>query len=137
MGRLYLFECEKCGYRVKVAGGAAEGLEFAVQTVLCHQCRELHDVVTSLKVPWPPAAGDASAGAKLKVKAKPAKAAPAFDAVVNRLPLTGRMRTRWRDFKPACPVSASHRIREWNQPDKCPRCGVFLERSAIPFRQWD
>ena len=137
MGRTYLFECEKCGYRVKVAGGAAEGLEFTVQTILCYQCRELLDVVTSLKVPWPPAVGDTTAGAKLKVKPKAAKPAPSFANVVNRLPLTGRIRARWQHFKPACSVSGLHRVREWNQPDKCPRCGVFLERSAIPFRQWD
>jgi hypothetical protein len=137
MGRIYLFECEKCGYRVKVAGGAAEGLEFTLQTILCYQCRELQDVVTSLKVPWPPAVGDTTVGAKLNGKPKSPKTAPSFATVINRLPLTGRLRTRWQDFKPACSVSALHRVREWNQPDKCPRCGVFLERSALPFHQWD
>ena len=137
MGRLYLFECENCGYRVKVAGSLAEGLEFNVQTILCFQCRELRDVVTALKVPWPPAVGDATIGAKLKARVKSAKPAPPFETVINRLPLTGRTRTRWQYFKAACPVSALHHVREWNQPDKCPRCGVFLERSAIPFRQWD
>lgn len=137
MGRTYQFECEKCGYRVKVAGGAAEGLEFTVQTILCCECRELRDAVTSLKVPWPPVVGDTGAGAKLNGKPKSPKAAPLFAAIVNRLPLTGRARTRWQHFKPVCSLSALHLIREWNQPDQCPRCGVFLERSAIPFRHWD
>jgi hypothetical protein len=137
MGRTYLFECEKCGYRVKVAGGGAEGLEFTVQTIQCYQCRELQDVVTALKVPWPPAVGDTTAGAKLKAKPKFSKPAPPFGTVINRLPLTGRIRARWQHFKLSCPVSALHQVRAWNQPDKCPRCGVFLERSAIPFRQWD
>lgn len=137
MGRTYLFECAKCSYRVVVAGGCVEGAEFTVQTVLCHQCRELWDFVLALKVPWPPAVGDGTTCAKWKGKAKPVKPAPAFAAVINRLPLTGRARTRWQHFQPACPVSALHQVRAWNQPDKCPRCGVFLERSAIPFRQWD
>ena len=46
MGRIYLFECEKCGYRVKVAGGAADGLEFTVQTILCNKLGQLLDVMT-------------------------------------------------------------------------------------------
>jgi hypothetical protein len=133
MGRTYLFECEKCGYKAKVAGGATEGAEFTVQTILCYQCRELIDAVLTLKVPWPPAVGDATVGANIKGKTK--AVAPPFAAVVDRLPLAGR--TRWQRFKLACPVAANHRVRVWNLPDKCPRCGVFLERGAIPFRQWE
>jgi hypothetical protein len=51
MGRTYLFECAKCGYRAAVAGGAAQGPHLAVQTIHCLDCRELHDAVTELKVP--------------------------------------------------------------------------------------
>jgi hypothetical protein len=135
MGRTYLFECEKCGYRAKVAGGAAEGAELTVQTILCYQCRELIDAVVSVKVPWPPAVGDTTIAAKFKGKTK--AVAPPFAAVVDRLPLLGRVRTRWHRFKPACPIAPTHRIREWNLPDKCPRCGVFLERGATPLKQWE
>ena len=137
MGRSYLFECPKCAYRALVAGGAAEGARFCVQTILCSECRQLHDAVTSLKVSLPRLAGDNGVGVRLAGKPKPLKAAPPFAAVLNRLPLPGRVRSRWQKFKPACPVSAWHRVREWKAPDKCPRCGSFLEANAIPFREWD
>ena len=137
MGRTYLFECPKCAYRAKVAGGATEGAQCSVQTILCHECRELHDAVTALKVALPCLAGDTGAGMRLVSIPKRPKAAPPLSAVLNRLPLPGSTRTRWLKFKPACPVSPRHRVREWRQPDKCPRCGVFLETNAIPFRQWD
>lgn len=137
MGRTYLFECQKCGYRAKVAGGAGEGERFAVQTVLCRDCRELYDAVISLKVAIPKIMGDTGAGKPIAVKPKPLKFAPSFAAVLNQLPLPARTRARWQSFKPLCPVSPRHRVREWKQPDVCPRCGIFLESNAIPFRVWD
>jgi len=51
--------------------------------------------------------------------------------------LPARTRVRWQHFRIACPAFAHHRVREWNQPDKCPRCGLFLEPNALPFRLWD
>jgi len=45
MGRTYLFECPKCGYRAKVSGGSDCGTRFGVQTVMCLDCKELHDAV--------------------------------------------------------------------------------------------
>src|ERR1043165_2888542 len=48
-GRTWLFECAKCGFRATVAGGADRGFRFAVQTILCHDCKELHEAVVSLK----------------------------------------------------------------------------------------
>lgn len=137
MGRTYLFECLTCGYRAKVAGGGAEGAQFSVQTILCYECREIHDAVTSLKVPRLPVVADTGEGTRLAGKPKLLETAPPISAVLNRLPSPGRTRSRWLHFKPACPVFARHRIREWHQPDKCPRCGIFLETNAIPFREWD
>ena len=136
MGRTNLFECPKCGYRAKVAGGASSGLRFTVQTIHCFECRELYDAVTSLKVAIP-RIGDTGAGVQLKGRPRPIKDPPPFAAVLNSLPLPGRTRMRWQKFKAVCPVSRWHRVREWNQPDKCPRCGIFLEGNAIPFRLWD
>ncbi len=137
MGRTYLFECPKCGYRAKVAGGVERGVHFAVQTLLCHECKELHDAVTSMKNAMPGLAAMSGGPAKFKVSHKPASTAPTFLAALNRLPPTGAKRLRWVHFKLACPVSARHRIREWRSPDQCPRCGCFLDRNAIPFRIWD
>jgi predicted RNA-binding Zn-ribbon protein involved in translation (DUF1610 family) len=137
VGRTYLFECPKCGYRTKVSGGADRGFQLAVQTILCHDCKELYDAVTSFKVPWPRVAGGAGATIRIKDQPKPLNSAPTFLAAVNRLPLPARTRVRWQHFKIVCPMFPHHRVREWNQPDKCPRCGLFLERNALPFRLWE
>ena len=123
MGRTYLFECFRCGYRVRVSGGAEEGEHFAVQTVSCADCKELYDAVTEFKATVFPIAGGSN------------KTAPGFAAVLNRLPPRGaRQRLK---FKPACPVSPLHRVRAWNRPDKCPKCGMFMEQNGLPFRLWD
>jgi len=122
MGRSYLFECSKCGYTVRVAGGAAEGEHFAVQTIACTDCRALYDVVVRFK-------------ASPRQKEDPPKTAPHFDTALNRLP--PRSVRQWLKFNPTCPVFSRHRIRFWKQPDKCPRCGNFLESNAVPFRIWD
>lgn len=60
-----------------------------------------------------------------------------FQAVLNRLPPTGAKRFKWLAFKPQCPVSAMHWVRSWNDPDRCPKCGVYLEKNALPYRLWD
>jgi predicted RNA-binding Zn-ribbon protein involved in translation (DUF1610 family) len=142
MGRTYLFECPKCGYRAKVSGSPARGIHFAVRTVLCLECKELYDAVTALKTTAPRAAGAGggmlnSARLGFSHAAKIPASPPTFQTALNRLPPGGAERLKWLHFKAACPVSARHRIREWNQPDKCPKCGLFLEQNAIPFRIWD
>jgi NAD-dependent SIR2 family protein deacetylase len=121
MGRTYLFECSKCGYRARVSGGADRGRHAAVQTILCAECRELYDAVIEFKPSRP---GE-----------KNLKTAPKFTALLNRLPPRGAR--RWVKLKPACPFSPRHRIRLWKQPDKCPKCGTFLDPGVIPFRLWD
>ena len=123
MGRTYLFECFRCGYRARVSGGAGAGEHFAVQTIVCADCKELYDAVTEFKATTSPMAGGSN------------KTAPQFAAVLNRLPPRG-VRPRLK-FKPACPVSPLHRVRVWNRPDKCPKCGMFMEQNGLPFRLWD
>jgi hypothetical protein len=122
MGRTYLFECARCGYRVQVAGGADEGQHFAVQTIACSDCKALHDAVVRAK-------------GSLRQRENPPQTAPKFAALLDRLPPRGGR--PWLKFKPACPVSPRHRIRIWKRPDKCPKCGFFLEPDGIPFRRWD
>ena len=140
MGRSYWFECPKCAYRAKVSGRSDRGLNFFVQTILCRDCKELYDSVTRLRVPdelrqW----GNLSSwrGAKPHTRRQSLSTPPAFQAVLNRLLPTGVRRFKWLTFKIQCPVSAAHRVRGWNNPDRCPRCGVFLEQSALPYRLWD
>ena len=139
MGRTYLFECSKCGYCARVSGGADRGVHFAVQTILCNECKELHDAVTGLKVPVP--ANAALQRWKLKTSRLDSVRAPArpptFEAALNRLPPSGAKRFRWLRFKAACPASPRHRVREWHQPGKCPKCGAFLEVNGVPFRIWE
>ena len=140
MGRSYWFECPKCGYRAKVSGRADRGLGFAVQTILCSDCRELYDAVTRLKVSdeW---GGWGTFGGLRKWRLAKAQlrltTPPAFGAVLNRLPPTGPKRLKWQPFEIHCPVSAIHRVRSWNDPDVCPKCGIYLEKSALPYRLWD
>ncbi len=140
MGRSYWFECPKCGYRARVSGRADEGPSLVVQTILCRDCKELDDAVTRLKV-LDERVGLGTLGGLRKarfaaVRPKITKP-PAFHAVLNRLPPKGSKRLRWLPFEIQCPVSAVHRVRDWNHQDRCPRCSIHLERSALPFRLWD
>jgi hypothetical protein len=130
MGRTYVFECQECGYCAKVAGGTAEGIEFAVQTIHCVDCRKLQDAVMYAAMPIiDPFVG----GQEPKGKSMP----PPLTKLMTRLPFASRLATRPQKFELACAASPDHRIRVWNQPGKCPQCGVFLERSGFPFAQWD
>jgi hypothetical protein len=121
MGRTYLFECFGCGYRVHVAGSTDRGEHVAVQTILCANCRELYDAVIEFK-------------ASRQNENHP-KTAPRFAALLDRLPPHGVR--KWIKFKLACPVSQLHHVRAWKQPDKCPKCGVYLGSDGMPFRLWD
>jgi len=136
MGKSYWFECEKCGYRAKVAGRADEGLHLSVQTILCTECKELFDAVTRLRVL------DGSQMA-LHGSMEPvpldgeARRAPSFNWAMNRLRFEGEKISDWVQFAPQCPTSRHHKVRAWNNPDRCPRCGAYMERSALAFRIWD
>jgi hypothetical protein len=121
MGRTYLFECSGCGYRARVSGGEDRGERMAVQTILCANCRELYDAVVEFK-------------ASLQKESHP-KTAPRFAVLLNRLPPCDVR--KWIKFKLACPVSPLHRVHMWKQPDKCPKCGVYLGSDGMPFRIWD
>ena len=49
MGRTYHFDCPYCHYQARVSGGADTGLNCAVQTIVCLDCRQLFDVFTRLR----------------------------------------------------------------------------------------
>jgi hypothetical protein len=141
MGRSYQFECSKCGYRATVAGRADRGVDFFVQTLACHDCKALYDMVVRLKVPD----DDKTHGLlppvfrrnKFFLFQRNTNVPPDFETVLNRLPYRGVKHFKWLPFKLQCPHSAIHRVRAWNDPDRCPRCGVYMDRSALPFRIWD
>lgn len=121
MGRMYLFECSRCGYRARVSGSADHGRYVIIQTILCTECKELYDAVIAFK----PSA----------FRAFYPNTVPKFAALLNRLPPRGVR--PWIKWKPVCPVSCRHRIRLWKPPDKCPKCGAFLDPGPIPVRRWD
>ena len=139
MGRTYLFECGKCGFKAKVSGRADQGFDFSVQTILCRDCKKLYDAITRWKVPdepAEPAPTPARKGGGRLLRRNP-EAVPTFDEAVNQLAVTKVKKLKWVPFKPRCPVSAVHRIQPWTDPGKCPRCGTYLERNALPFRIWE
>jgi len=137
MGRSYHFECSKCGYRAKVSGRGDRGVSLFVQTIACRDCRELYDAVTRLKLPVWPAAVSTRPSFDLPNPGFTAKNPPSFQAALNRLTITGAPQYEWVRFTLQCPVFSFHKVQPWNDPDKCPRCGVFLERAALPYRMWD
>lgn len=143
MGRTYLFECTKCGLRAKVSGGPDRGHDFFIQTVHCPQCRRLYDVVTRSRVPAETARkltglrATPAAEGRLRRSLRPPFPVPSFEALSNRLRQSAGRKCVWVDWPLQCPVSADHKVTAWNSPAPCPICGVFLERSALPFRVWD
>lgn len=136
MGRSYLFECSKCGYKATVSGGADEGPEFSVQTAACRDCRMLFDAVVRWRVPdnGPKIPSEIQ---RFKGRKSPSEAPPKFEAALSRLPLLGIKKFKWAQFKIRCPISLSHRVHAWDDPGKCPRCGNYMEKNALPFRYWD
>lgn len=138
MGRSYWFECAKCGYRAKVAGRADRGVNVFVQTIVCHDCKELYDAVTRIRVADRPApAGSEQLHRKLGTWQEGLKRPPSFAGALNRLAFTGTRNLKWVQFPVQCPVASFHRIKPWTDPDKCPRCGIYLEKNTLPYRIWD
>lgn len=127
MGKTYLFECPHCQYCAKISGGADGGLHCEIQTVKCRDCRELMDVYTRVR---------RRTGAGEKDAAKfPGFFRPEIPPLVLRDEKIGRL--VWKKFVLSCPVSAKHFVEPWNDPGRCPRCGIFMEKNGFPFRVWD
>jgi hypothetical protein len=140
MGRSYWFECSRCGYRAKVSGRADRGIHLFVQTIQCRDCKELYDAVTRIRVSEE-AVGLARTPGASRAKSlglrRSLKDVPSFPSALNRLSVLGAKASEWFQFKLQCPVSGLHRVQAWNDPGKCPKCGVYLEKNALPFRLWD
>ncbi len=47
MGAKIEFKCESCGYEVMVSGRDDVGLKSYTTTILCEDCEDLYDVITS------------------------------------------------------------------------------------------
>ena len=124
--------------RAKVAGRADEGWHLAVQTIVCQDCKELYDAVTQIKIHngSSPALEGRLATAPIRLQGE-IKRPPGFQWASNRLRYTGEKFSGWLKFPVQCPVSPIHKVRAWNDPDKCPRCGVYLEKNTLAYRIWD
>jgi hypothetical protein len=136
MGRSYLFECPKCSYQAKVSGGEDSGFEVFVQTAACRDCRMLFDAVVRWRMP--------DTGLKItselqrfRLRKSQTETPPTLETALSRLPPVDIRKFKWVSFKIRCPVSPAHRAHAWNEPGKCPRCGTYLEKNALPFRYWD
>ncbi len=140
MGKSYWFECSKCGYRAKVSGRADRGVNCFVQTIVCFDCKELYDGIIRLKVsaeaPLSKNRTDRN-GVKSLSQNRANRRAPAFQSVLNRLPFRATQPFKWLQFNAQCPVSSIHRVQNWNDPGKCPRCGIYLDKNALPYKMWD
>ncbi len=133
MGRSYAYECPKCGLQAKVSGGADRGVLVWVQTISCRECKKLYDAVTRLKTDALPEA-EGKKQMRGRMGAPPALSLP---DVLGRLRPTGQKRFRWFSLKLQCPISPQHRVEGWNDPGHCPKCGTYLEKSALPYRLWE
>ena len=138
MGKTYIFDCPRCGYRAKVSGGVDDGFGRIIQTIECCDCRQLHDVPIRVR------ATDAEVRAQKNTLGKKPFTTIAgggdptlFSVMADKMLIAGLTQTKWSVLKPVCPVSRLHRTRPWKEPGKCPRCGVFLERTLLPYRIWD
>jgi hypothetical protein len=142
MGRSYWFECSKCGYRARVSGRPDRGLDLCVETVACRECRALFDAVTRVRVPSEGQSGTGLSCAGFRLARgfngpRSFNGPPQFFGALNRLSYTGAHGFKWMEFKVQCPVSRLHHVRSWRDPGHCPRCGIFMDKNAVPYRIWD
>ena len=117
-------------------------MNFAVQTILCQDCKELFDAITRLRVPNEPSfassfrLGNNNALRPL-FSSGHATRPPSFQVVANRLPQFALSQFKWVHFNLQCPTSSVHRVQSWSEPGKCPRCGVYLDKHALPYKIWE
>lgn len=130
MGRMYLFECKKCGYHTSVAGGLSEGYDLKGRTMVCSDCRSIYDCVIALR-----AEAETLLGSQLSNLTQ--AVAPSLQSALARLPLSTLKGSHWREFEPVCPVDATHRVAPWSTPGRCPRCKAYLESGALPYCVWN
>jgi len=147
MGRTYHFDCPHCQYRACVSGGADTGLNCAVQTIVCLDCRQLFDVFTRRRRPVDhdtpvPASVPARSGRKLLptgIIIPPLRLLENVWSIFSsaRRSTSPVKQWHWENVKLICPVVGSHRVKIWNAPGRCPRCGNYLEQNGFPWRLWD
>jgi len=132
VGKTYLFECPQCQYRVKISGGADEGVHCEIQTVVCHECRQLYDI--PLRQRRRDGAGDVVRFPGFQQPDIPPVVLGESSVTPSDKPLPLLV---WRTIEMICPVNPEHSVEPWRDPGRCPRCGNFMEKNGFPFRAWD
>lgn len=154
MGRTYLFSCSKCNFTARVAGGVDNGRNCFVRTIQCHDCRQLYDVATHVRLS-PPLALRNKIGVGPPESRLPRRLPKAelrllipehvahSTTVVSCCPgvpegmLVAAMDARWVELAVECPRNARHRFDSWTDPGRCPYCLTYLDKSLWPFLVWE
>jgi hypothetical protein len=136
MGRSYIYECQKCGYRAIVSGRSERGVNFAVTTIQCFDCKELRDAVTAVRL----------SESEIQAKDNPSrpikgrmlrenwnlKVPPTADAVFNRLLVRGGGKYRWVRYDPRCSVPQSTASSHGQTLDFVPSAGSTWRKVRCP-----
>ncbi|MGB1054453.1 MAG: hypothetical protein ACPHDL_01575 [Limisphaerales bacterium] len=154
VGRMYRFQCDRCGYRVDSIGGQLQGPGFELITIDCRHCRRLFDVLSKIELLRPISERVFRPSTSLAWTLPPSR----WSQVEQHMGLVTGSLTRKRDFRyrlkahtplvkrPTqtiyqlvieCPRKASHPVRKWQEPGRCPKCADYLQRGAMPYREWD
>ena len=149
MGRVHAFECPKCGFRTRAAGGMDRGLDCFAHSMVCHDCRRIFDAVTHVRLPPGSRPRRKDGLSMLKrpravsdLKLNLPDHLHVTKQVINEQPilpepLLAGSASRWVELAVRCPSSAIHRIEEWRSPWRCPICQSCLDKSFVPYRIWE
>jgi hypothetical protein len=154
MGRAYRYHCERCGYKADVCGADVEASGFQMTTIHCKDCRCLYDVLSRIELDRPVADGTKDAHPEHHLRLAESKwreLEHKFSLTSGSLPRKKELHFKIKTASPfqnrltqlcyqlvlECPIKITHRVRCWKEPGRCPRCRDYLERAALPFREWD
>lgn len=109
-----------------------------MQTVVCHDCRELFDVFTRIrKRRQPVIARRTLMNSEIIIPPALLVEHPVREFPEKPEPRPLPAPTFWEDREISCPIASSHRIEPWRDPGRCPRCGNFMEKNGLPWKLWD
>jgi hypothetical protein len=165
MAQIRQFRCPGCAYCAEVSGGEDRGLELYTQTIVCDECKELHDVpVRRFEIPSedrnlfpdPSAKPLMATWMKFKMGEVSRKAKP--DTSPAQFP---HLQHYWKQVQLRCPKNHYHRPKTWygmhlpleeefaiggdysvvedeeqRASGLCPRCGSRMIRSQ-PLATWE
>lgn len=125
-----------------MAGREEQGLVCHVCTIVCPECSALFDAVTRARLSrdWLKGRRPLHLDAGWTPKSEWQRT---VDAVREPVTLDQVLfehhdpRGPWVEFPVTCPNVVHHAVQPWKDPGRCPRCGVYMERTLMPFRLWE